>query len=374
MQPIVWYVSGHGFGHASRDIEIIDALRNRRPGLPVVVRTGAPRWIVDLTLRAPVEFQPVECDTGVVQIDSLRLDEEATIRRAAAFYAGFDRRVAAERDVLLALDPAAVVGDIPPLAFAAAAAAGVPSVAIGNFTWDWVYEDYEPERYGADGLVRRVREACAQADLFLRLPMWGGFEMARPEATRDLPLVARRSARDPRETRRALGLPLDRTLVLLSFGGHGLREVSPRMFDAAGDDLVAVLTGHLALSEAARDRGPGVVEFDERALYEAGWRYEDLVAAVDVVATKPGYGIIAECAANRTALLYTSRGQFIEYEILVQEMPRYVRSQFIPQEALFAGRWRPYLEALLAQEQPEPADVTGAAAAADLVLQRADRG
>ena len=26
MQPIVWYVSGHGFGHASRDIEIINAL------------------------------------------------------------------------------------------------------------------------------------------------------------------------------------------------------------------------------------------------------------------------------------------------------------------------------------------------------------
>ena len=87
-----------------------------------------------------------------------------------------------------------------------------------------------------------------------------------------------------------------------------------------------------------------MVEFDEQALYDAGWRYEDLVAAVDVVATKPGYGIIAECAAHGTALLYTSRGHFVEYEVLVQEMPRYVRSQFIPQDALFAGEWRTYLE------------------------------
>ncbi len=370
MQPIVWYVSGHGFGHASRDIEIINALRERRPGLPVVVRTGAKRWIFDLTLRAPVEFQQVECDTGVVQIDSLRLDEAATIRRAAAFYADFDAKVAAERDLLRSLRPALVVGDVPPLAFAAARAAGIPSIAVANFTWDWIYEDYEPERFGAVDLVRQVRDACGQADLFLRLPMWGGFEMAPPEATRDLPLVARRSTRHPDETRKALGLPLDRKLVLLSFGGHGLRDVSPRAFDAFGGEFVAVLTGHLEMSDAARRSDRGVVEFDEQALYGAGWRYEDLVAAVDVVATKPGYGIIAECAAHQTSLLYTSRGNFIEYEVLVQEMPRYVRSQYIPQEALFAGEWLPYLEELLGQDHPEPADVSGAAVAAELILER----
>ena len=370
MNPIVWFISGHGFGHASREIEIINALRDRRPDIPVVVRTGAKRWIFDLTLRAPVDFQPTECDTGVVQIDSLRLDEAETVRRAAAFYAEFDTQVAAERDVLQSIRPPLVVADVPPLAFAAARAAGVPSIAIANFTWDWIYEGYEPERFGAPDLVRRIREAYAQAGLFLRLPMWGGFEMAPPDATHDLPLVARRSARDPLETRKALGLPVDRTLVLLSFGGHGLKGLSPAAFDTFGDEFVAVLTGHLEMSEAAHRSGRGVIEFDEQALYDAGWRYEDLVAAVDVVATKPGYGIIAECAAHQTALLYTSRGHFVEYEVLVREMPRYVRSQFIPQEALFAGDWRPYLDELLSQDRPKPADVTGAATAADLILER----
>jgi hypothetical protein len=370
MNPIVWYISGHGFGHASREIEIINALRDRRPDVPVVVRTGAKRWIFDLTLRAPVDFQETECDTGVVQVDSLRLDEAETVRRAASFYANFDARVAAERSVLEPMRPALVVGDVPPLAFAAADAAGVPSIAIANFTWDWIYDGYEPERFGAPGLVNLIRHACARADLFLRLPMWGGFEMAPPGATRDLPLVARRSRRDPIETRRALGLPSDRTLVLLSFGGHGLKGLSPAAFDAFGGEFVAVITGHLEMSEPARQSHRSVVEFDEQGLYDAGWRYEDLVAAVDVVATKPGYGIIAECAAHGTALLYTSRGHFVEYEVLVQEMPRYVRSQFIPQDALFAGDWRPYLEELLSQDRPEPADVTGAAIAADLILEQ----
>ena len=49
--------------------------------------------------------------------------------------------------------------------------------------------------------------------------------------------------------------------------------------------------------------GPKVlVNFEDRLIYEAGLRYEDLVQAVDVVFTKPGYGIISECIANDTAI------------------------------------------------------------------------
>jgi hypothetical protein len=122
------------------------------------------------------------------------------------------------------------------------------------------------------------------------------------------------------------------------------------------------------MSEAAARSRRGVVEFDEQALYDEGWRYEDLVAAVDVVATKPGYGIIAECAANGTAMLYTSRGHFVEYEVLVREMPAFIRCRFIPQGDLFAGNWRPYLDALLGQEKPPPANVEGASVVADAIL------
>jgi hypothetical protein len=373
MRPLVWYVSGHGFGHASRDIEVINAIRTRVPSLPVIVRTNAKRWIFDLTLKTSVDLQPVEADTGIAQIDSLRLDEAETLRRAAAFYGDFDRRVADEAEFLRRADAALVVGDIPPLAFAAAAAAGRRSIALSNFTWDWIYDGYDPDANGAPGLVAIVRDATAQAHAFLRLPMWGGFAMAPPERVFDLPLVARKTARGRTETRRALGLPEDRKLVLLSFGGHGLKGLSPEAFASFGNDYVAVLTGHLEMSGAAARSGRGVVEFDEQGLYDAGWRYEDLVAAVDIVATKPGYGIIAECAANGTAMLYTSRGHFVEYEVLVGEMPKFIRCRYIPQEELFAGNWRPYLDALLEQPKPAPARVDGAAVAAEKILEWVDR-
>ena len=92
---------------------------------------------------------------------------------------------------------------------------------------------------------------------------------------------------------------------------------------------------------------PGDV--DEAAMYDAGYRYEDLVRAVDVVVTKPGYGIISECIANDTALLYTSRGDFREYPVLVEAMPKYLRCAYIEQDELLSGNWQPHLDRLLAQ-------------------------
>ena len=73
---------------------------------------------------------------------------------------------------------------------------------------------------------------------------------------------------------------------------------------------------------------------------------------MDVVATKPGYGIIAECIANGTALVYTSRGRFAEYDVLVREMPRYLRCAYLDNEALLAGRWQAALDAALNAPAP----------------------
>ena len=83
--PLVFYISGHGFGHASRDVEIINALRARQPDLPIVVCTQVPPWLMQSSVTHPVELRQIECDTGLQQLDSLHLDDEASLRRAAEF-------------------------------------------------------------------------------------------------------------------------------------------------------------------------------------------------------------------------------------------------------------------------------------------------
>jgi len=343
---VVFYISGHGFGHASRSIEIINALIERRPDLRVVIRSSVASWLVERTASPGVTLSPAEVDTGVVQLDSLTLDAGASIARAGLFMASFEARLATEVQFLREQRATLTISDLPALGIAAGHAAGIPAIASGNFTWDWIYAHYQA---GAN-VASQIGAVYRNTSLALRMPMWGGFETMRD--VRDIPFVTRRSRRDPDDTRRALGIPVDQRLVLTSFGGYGLEGLD--------EDALRAMTGYHVLL-------PGMV--DENAMYDRGYRYEDLVRAVDVVVTKPGYGIISECIANDTALLYTSRGDFREYQVLLDAMPKFLRCAFIDHSDLFAGNWQPHLDALLAQTAPPSKPPTnGVDVAADILL------
>lgn len=367
MPALISYISGHGFGHASRSIELLNAIADRRPDLRLVIRSQVAPWLVRSTARPSIELERVEVDTGIVQVDSLHLDELETIRRAGLFMDGLPARAAEEAEALRELDAALVVADIPALGIAAARRAGVPAIALGNFSWDWAYAAYP----GGLPIAEAVAREYAGADLALRLPLWGGFE-SFPRVV-DLPFIARRSRRDPAETRARFGLPLDMPLALVSFGGYGVEGIDL--------DAVSRIDGWGILVSDGAPIGPegrqlsqvgrtgSLIPLDEAAVHTSGYRYEDIVRAVDVVVTKPGYGIIAECTANDTAILYTSRGHFVEYDVLVAGMGRFVRARFIEQKDLMAGRWREGLDALLAQPPaPVRARTDGSEVAAELLL------
>ena len=342
---IAFYISGHGFGHASRSIEVINALVDRQPDARVIIRSEVASWLVNSTVRPGVTLEPAQCDTGVVQVDSLTLDATATLTRARTFMSTFDRRVDDEAAWLRKVGATLVVADLPPLGIAAAQAIGIPGIALGNFTWDWIYSGYD----GSADLVNLIGDVYRHTALALRLPMWGGF--ATMTKVIDLPFVARRSSRDPLAIRDALGLPRNQRLALASFGGYGVSGLNVEALRHTAEYRILL---------------PG--DIDEAAIYQRGLRYEDLVRAVDVVVSKPGYGIISECLANDTALLYTSRGHFVEYDVLVAAMPRFLRAAFIDHADLFAGRWQPHLDALLAQPAPPTTPATnGAEVAAQLI-------
>ena len=302
-------------------------------------------WLVARTARKGVHFDSIPVDSGVVQIDSLTLDVAESIRRAEAFMDTFEARVEGEASFLRRNHAVLTVSDLPPLGIAAGSVAEIPSIALGNFTWDWIYEHYD----GGQGVADLIGDVYRYASAALRLPMWGGF--ATMPMVRDIPFVARRSKREPEEVRRALGIPLDARVVLASFGGYGLEGLNT--------DALRTMRGYHVLL-------PGMI--DEAAMYDRGYRYEDLIRAVDVVATKPGYGIISECLANDTAMLYTSRGDFREYPVLVSAMPAFLRCAFIDHRDLFAGEWRAHLDMLIAQPAPPTKpDTNGAEVAADIL-------
>ena len=350
MLRIVCYVSGHGFGHASRVCEVLRALQPEA----VMVRSTVPRWFFELSYGGAFEHADCRLDVGAVQADSLTIDIDATAAAYAAIEAGREALIAAEVAALSAWRPDLVFADIPGLAFDVAAALAVPGMAMTNFSWDWIYADYAADQPAFVPLVAALRRSYAQATLLCRLPLHG--DLGAFPRIRDVPLVARRAARERDDVRTQLALPRDRRVVLLSFGGIGLTLDAVPVI--AGVDFVG--TSGAAVGGAA---GCRVIDTDE--LLAAGVRYEDLVGAADAVLTKPGYGIVAECIANRTPIVYTARGRFAEYAVLVAGIEAHLANAFIDPIDLRAGRWQTALECAWSAPMPPPVPIDGAAVVAD---------
>ncbi len=122
-------------------------------------------------------------------------------------------------------------------------------------------------------LVPLIKQAYGQADAAWRLPIHGGFESFATII--DVPFVARHARHERHHTRAAFGVPLDRPLALVSFGGYGVTGLDLRSLDCL-QRWTILLTGR----QPVDDLPPGIHVIDDDWIYERGFRYEDLVRAV----------------------------------------------------------------------------------------------
>ena len=248
-----------------------------------------------------------------------------------------------------------IVGDIPPVCFEVAARANIPSVAITNFTWDVIYRAYTDDHPGFVPLIKEMTHFYSEATLALALPYPCDMSVfPRREA---IPWITRVSALTRNRARAAFRLPQSGTIVLLSFGGLGLDNLPWQQLDEMTDFFF------VTTAVAGESRGNLLV------LEGAQPHYEDLLRAVDVIVTKPGYGIVADVLAHRLPVLYTERGEFPEYPFLVQALNDLATGEYIPQDELLSGNIGPYLLRLLEREQFWPsAQLNGAGVAAENIL------
>lgn len=343
---IAVYVSGHGFGHSTRTGVLLDTLA-RRMEVRLRVVTPCPSWLWPQTLgRLTTEWRTEACDIGVVQHDDISVDREATRRALEVWRRDYAARLQRET-AWLSEGVDLVLADVPPLAFAAAAAAGVPSVALANFSWDWIYQ--------AMGFARSASQAASayrSATLLLELtpcaPMPAfkrrlsvGIVGAHPQEQREI-------------LRRRIGIESDQVLVVLAFrrpNHHGFVRLPPT-------------------SPRLRYLWPlGDISREDVVSAPQGLRFSQLLAAADVVVAKPGYGIIADAALCATPMLYTERRGFPEDEVLLAWISKRPGYAALPPEDLARGSWQEAIEDLLRAEPPLRVHVNGAIVAAEALVE-----
>ncbi|KAJ4848445.1 D-arabinose 1-dehydrogenase (NAD(P)(+)), partial [Turnera subulata] len=214
-----YYVTGHGFGHATRVVEVVRNLI--LAGHDVHVVTGAPDFVFTSEVQSPRLFiRKVLLDCGAVQADALTVDRLASLEKYSET-AVIPRESILETEIewLNSIKADLVVSDVVPVACRAAADAGIRSVCVTNFSWDFIYAEYVM----AAGLHHRsivwqIAEDYSHCEFLIRLP--GYCPMPAFRDVIDVPLVVRRLHKSRKEIRKELGISEDVKLVILNFGGQ----------------------------------------------------------------------------------------------------------------------------------------------------------
>ena len=358
LSSILYYITGHGYGHAVRSHQVIRALASARPDLRIHVRTTAPEWLFH-NVPTPVQYSRQALDVGIIQRDSLRMELSETLAACRRIYDGSKTMIESELAFIRSNNITLIIGDTPPICFEIAARAAIPSVSITNFTWDVIYRAYIDEHPGFRPLVEKITAFYGQTTLALTLPYPCDTSMFPRQQT--IPWVARESALTKAQARRKFDLPESATIVLLSFGGLGLERLPLAKLNGQRE-FFFVTTGESK-------------KLDDNLLVlpDTQSQYEDLVRAVDAIVTKPGYGIVADVLAHRLPILYTIRGNFPEYPRLVEALHDCATAEFIPQDELLAGNLAGHLARLLNKAPNWPqVDLSGAPAAAQRILSMLD--
>jgi hypothetical protein len=301
---LVVYVTSHGYGHLNRTAAVL----NRLPfDLPVTIRCAPDlfdHWRERL-LR-PASLEPYIADSGAVNPpgDSAATDGPATLELALKVHAAamewIDEEVARLRDGGFA----AVLADIPAVPLAAAARAGVPAFALGNFAWSEIYAEHA-ERLGPEAreLVADLRRLYGEATAAFRAEP--ALPMAEFRRRIDVGMVVT-PGRDRRgELVERLGLQASDRLVYFYVGRYGQSNLNWGRLEAlAGVHFVGF---HPA---------PGVSPANLHVVPADEWTGADLAASCDVAVAKAGYGSVCETMVAGTPLIYPPREGFAEHAVL----------------------------------------------------------
>ena len=333
---IAYFISPHGFGHAARACAVMAALRGRVPEIHFEIFTRVPRWFFQDSVAGSFTYHSLLTDIGLVQETALREDIGRTVESLDRFVP-FDARVIEGLAGHVARSRCRLVlCDIAPMGIAVAQAAGVPSVLIENFTWDWIYQAYAR----ADP---RIKEHAAYFRYFFRaadyLVQTEPVCLRRAADLRTSPVS--RAPRSPRRlTRARLGIPPRAKAVLITMGGiPGEYEFLHRLEAERG--VTFVIPG----SHASIERRGNLVLLPHHSTYF----HPDLVTACDAVVGKLGYSTVAEVYHAGLPLAYVARPHFRESGAVAPFIEAHMQGMEISQAAFQSGEWLNRLPELLAR-------------------------
>ncbi|MBN1072564.1 hypothetical protein DVV81_15490 [Clostridium botulinum] len=147
MKTIVFYISDHGFGHASRNIPIIRYILETNKNIKVIIKTGKNQgeFIKNLLneFDDKIDYYFDNMDVGLVLKEgSLDIDKDKLESDVLKYINSFEEKVTKENKFLHYYNVDLIVSDIVPWIFKCSNQVNIPSMLISNFTWVDIYKEH----------------------------------------------------------------------------------------------------------------------------------------------------------------------------------------------------------------------------------------
>lgn len=336
---------------------VLNELGRRVPNLRAILRTTVPALFFRDRLTIPWDLQPVQQDIGCIQRGPIQIDVPATWDAHKVFHADWDQRLSAEIAAIQSTKPSVIVADTPYLVCAAGAAAGIPTVALASLTWDEVLEPFASPGDGTQqGILSSIRTAYRQVDLALRIAP--GLPMRAFKTVCDIGPIAEPAASQRAALRAHLRVDEADRVILVGFGGIPLASLPWEQMEQMNG--YRFIVDRVMANSSTRTVGLSSLPFE----------FKTILASVDAMMTKPGYGTIVEAVALGIPLLYVRRHNFADEAPLVDYLHRYGCGVELALDDFTQGRWElPLKRALTMPIPPAPPPATGAAEAAEVIAQ-----
>ena len=353
---IAYFISSHGFGHATRATAIMAALRSRDPEICFDIFTGTPEWLFLDAGLTDYTYHPGAVDVGLVQKSPMEHDLLKTIEALEKYLDEIPQRAGKLSEELKRAGVRAVICDISPLGIVTGKLAGLPVLLFENFTWDWIYDPYIPEFPAFSGINERYREIFSKADFRMQSdPLCDPV----PDADIRIPPVSRAPRNSAADLRKALRIPESHRIGLISMGGIP-EDLDFAVNSHVQDNVTLLLPGTF-------DR----VEFIGNKVllpHHSGYYHPDMVHAADFVIGKAGYSTIGEVCASGAAYGFISRENFRESDVTSDFLRKRPNTLEIAQARFDAFTLDEEIERLSALGKIDPLPVKGSAVAADFIL------
>jgi hypothetical protein len=325
-KQIAYFVSPHGFGHAARASAVMSAIHEKDPSVNFEIFTTIPAWFFEESLKSPYTYHPLMTDIGLVQETPLHADLVKTVERLNRFIPFNGSRIHGLAREMNRLKCGLVICDIAPMGIAVAGEAGVRSVLVENFTWDWIYQEYA-EQYGRLKEHADYLEALfGEADYHVQTQPACSL---KPVDLNALP-VSRRARSIGDEVRQRLGIPDGVKMVLITMGGVPENYSTLKKLKLPEDVCFVVPGG--SNSFRACDN---LITLPHHSRFF----HPDLINASDAVVGKVGYSTLAEVYHAGVPFGYVMRSHFRESRILAAYIERHMNGFAIEEESFRDGDW-----------------------------------